>query len=56
MSAMVAEMAAEVGHDLYRPGKKKAAQLLLGLPDNEYLAICYSAYKHDKRLPSRPLL
>ncbi len=56
MSAMVAEMAAEVGHDLYRPGKKKAAQLLLGLPDNEYLAICYSAYKHDKRLPSVALV
>ncbi|MFD0911064.1 hypothetical protein [Ruegeria arenilitoris] len=52
MSAVVAEMAAEVGHDLYRPGKKKAAQFLLGLPDNEYLAICYPAFKHDKRLPS----
>ncbi|MTI03698.1 hypothetical protein [Roseibium sp. RKSG952] len=56
MSAVVAEMAAEVGYDLYRPGKKKAAQFLLGLPDNEYLAICYPAFKHDKRLPSVALV
>ncbi|WP_271947828.1 hypothetical protein [Ruegeria faecimaris] len=56
MSAVVAEMAAEVGHDLYRPGKKKAAQFLLGLPDNEYLAMCYPAFKHDKRLPSVALV
>lgn len=52
MSAVVAEMGEQIGQSFRRPGKKKTAQLLLGLPDGEYLGFCYSAYKHDKRLPS----
>ena len=52
MSAVVADMGERVGESFRRPGKKKTAQLLLGLPDGECLGFCYSAYKHDKRLPS----
>ncbi|MBU2944904.1 hypothetical protein Q4525_17765 [Shimia thalassica] len=52
MSAAVADMGERVGESFRRPGKKKTAQFLLGLSDSDYVGIIYSAYRHDKRLPS----
>lgn len=52
MSHVVADMAGKIGIDLRRPGAKKTAQFILGMPDEEYLGFSYTAFKHDKRLPS----
>ncbi len=52
MSHVIADMAGKIGIDLRRPGAKKTAQFILGLPDEEYLGFSYTAFKHDKRLPS----
>jgi hypothetical protein len=56
MTNLVAKMARKVGIDLRRPGNKKAASLLLGLPDGEFLGRIRRAFKHDRRLPSASLV
>lgn len=56
MSSVIVKMGDKVGVSFRRSGKMKSAQLLLGLPDSEYLGFSYTASKHDRRLPSVALV
>lgn len=52
MSELVADMAAKVGVNLWRSSKKESAQILLGVPDEDYVGFRCKSYEHNKNLPS----